>query len=168
MVDEWLQHSDDPFFAAGAGKVAVDAVYKAAVVAEDGLGKGLDTGTALLDIEKFYENMRHPLLVYKVFAQKWRMRILRVNVRVYRFPWFICIANVYLAGISPEQGIVARCTMADINVRLVCREGLASLVARTKICKFDLYYDDLTIQATGAPIEIKSWLAKAVGDADIF
>ena len=156
MVDEWLQLNDDPAFAAGPGKAAVDAVYKAAVRAENGVKKGLETGTALLDFEKFYEKMQHPTLVYKAYAQEWRMRILRVNVRAYRYPRFICIANAYLAGISPEQGIVAGCTMADINIRLVCREGLASLVAGNIFCSFDLYFDDLTIQATGGPDEIRN------------
>ena len=32
-------------------------------------------------------------------------------------------------------------------------------------CNFDLYYDDLTIQATGAPSEIQTWLANAVDGA---
>ena len=53
-------------------------------------------------------------------------RFLRVSARAYRYLRFLCIANAYLVGMVPEQGIVAGCTMADLNIRKVCREGLAS------------------------------------------
>ena len=84
VVKQWeAEHCAEAAFYGSVGRSSTDGVWHHTLVQEAASEEELVL-TAMVDLEKGYEKVRHKLMVDRVLERKFPVRILRVVVATYR------------------------------------------------------------------------------------
>ena len=103
----------DPFLAAGAGRSPVDPVWYAEIAAEVGTAEGKVASLVSLDLQAFYEHIRHEDLASRVLSLAFPLGVLRCALRAYR-----CNRHIVHQGIFRRLLHLLKASLPDAVPRL--------------------------------------------------
>ena len=148
----------------GKGRSAVDAVWRAAVLAEAAAGDGMESATNLQDMTRFYERIDHGLLAKRALQANFDPKILRVCLQAYRGPRFVRGLCQVAPGVAAHRGIPAGCPFATTFVRIYVMQLADEFCAEHPHINLDVFVDDWAIDAKGERQQVVYWLGEATKD----
>ena len=161
---EWEGRHARDYFAASAGRGALDAVWRQAAEAEAAAG-ALDQAAAVLwDLEAFYERFNYDLLVQRARESGFPLTLLRVALAAYRGARFVTQCGRAAPALFASRGVVAGCGFATTLVKVYCLEPLDGFARGRPAVALDAYIDDFTMSARGGRAEVLAGLQAAAED----
>ncbi len=151
------------YFAAGPGKSAESAAWRAALRAELATASQAESASVLWDLLKCFEHGRHTLLAEEVHAVEFPVAVARMSVEMYKSERRLVIDDAVSEPIMPTRGFMAGCSRALALIKVVMIRRMDAYVARHPRVNLDLYVDDVEMQAIGT-IRVVETLSAAVLD----
>ncbi len=88
-AEAWETENDRPFFAAAAGRGAVDVVWRQALRSEAAVASQSHAASVLTDMSKFYEHIDHDKLIERGARSGFPMPLMKVAVAAHSGPRMI-------------------------------------------------------------------------------
>ena len=147
---EWeAAHVPDPFLSAAAGRSPVDPVWRAEVAAEVSVAEGQVASLVSVDLQAFYEHIRHEDLVVRALGLSFPLAVLRCALRAYRCNRHILHLGLVSQAVASLKGIIAGCSAATSLVKAYYAEPFRAVLRRwhqQSVSLFlSVYLDDITV-----------------------
>ncbi len=162
-VRNWERRWAREYFAAGPGKSAESAAWRAALRAELAAASRAESASVLWDLLKCFEHGRHTLLAGEVHAVGFLVAVARMSVEMYKAERRLVVDEAVSEPILPTRGFMAGCSRALALIKVVMVRRMDAYVARHPRVNFDLCVDDVEMQAVGT-VRVVETLAAAVTD----
>ena len=118
-VREWEHRFNRHYFSFGAGKSAPNAIFRMLVDAEAALAKGDEAAAPFLDLEKFYENVGHAVVMRAACATGFPVTVVKLAVAMYGAQRRLTREGCASKAVSCWKGIIAGCSHATAVVKLI-------------------------------------------------
>ncbi len=164
-VRDWERRWAREYFAAGPGRSAESAAWRAAFRAELAAASRADSASVLWDLLKCFEHGRHTLLADEVHAVGFPIAVARMAVEMYKAERRLLVDEAVSGPIFPTRGFMAGCSRALALIKVVMVRRMDVFVSRHPRVCLDLYVDDVEMQAVGT-LRIADTLASAVDDLE--
>ncbi len=164
-VRDWKRKWARSYFAAGPGKSAESAAWRAALRAELAIAVNADSASILWDLLKCFEHGRHTLLAEEVHAVGFPVAVARLSVEMYRAERRLVIDDASSEPIFPTRGFMAGCSRALALIKVVMLRRMDAYISRHPRVNLELYVDDVELQAVGT-MRIVDTLAAAAKDLE--
>ncbi len=162
IADRWEVEHDRPFFAAGANRSAVDAVWRQSLRAEAATAETGATAAAILtDLEKFFEHVNHDLLLERAAKHGLPVPLVRLAFAAHSGPRMIRLRDFVAEEVYADRGIIAGCSLATTLTRVYSLDAYDDFVERCPNVNFDNFIDDNVISAEGPPESVARDLSHA-------
>ncbi len=159
-AEAWETNNDRPFFAAAAGRGAVDVVWRQALRAEAAVASQSHAASVLTDMAKFYEHIDHQKLIERGARSGFPMPLMKVAVAAHSGPRMIRMNGFVGEELHAGRGIIAGCGLATTLVKVYSLEPYDRLVKRVPDMFFDNYLDDNHVGAEGTYAHVKATVVK--------
>ena len=116
--EEWRQAHSRPFFFGSKGAGSETCVWRALAISEYAAAVGRVTCSAMFDLIKAFEYIRHGLLLENARRYQFPLPLLRFLVLCYRMPRAIRVGGVTVAPKQATRAVVPGCACADLMMRL--------------------------------------------------
>jgi hypothetical protein len=162
IADKWEAQHDRPYFAAGTNRSAIDAVWRQALRAEAATAEqGATAAAVLTDLEKFFENIDHELLLERAEKHGLPLPLVKLALAAYSGPRMIRMRDFVAEELFADRGIIAGCSLATTLTRVYALDTYDEFVRRCPEVHFDNYIDDNVISAEGPPEKVARVLGQA-------
>ncbi len=149
LVRDWERYYAREYFAAGPGKSAEAAAWRAAFRAELAAASQAESASILWDLLKCFEHGDHKRLAEKARLVGFPIAIARMAIEMYRAERRLVLDEAVSAPINPTRGFMAGCARALALVKVVMIRRVDTYVAKHPRITLDMYVDDVELQATG-------------------
>ena len=166
ICDEWEAKHDRAYFAAGAGRRPLAAVWRAALRAERGgqEARGQVCGMVCHDLESFYDNIQHDELRRAAKKHGMSETLLDTALALYTGPRFLAVDGFGASGyLYSDRGVMAGCSCCTTWAKLATIDPMDSVTEQWPNDKveIDIYIDDVAMRATGSREQVPRWLGQA-------
>ncbi len=154
QVRQWEDSLQRPYFAAGAGKSPVDAVWRQAAQAEAAVAEGEGSATVLWDLAAFFESIKRTQLWYRAKRLNFPMTVAAVAFNAYGAARLLSLGGVLSRPLIAENGIPAGCGFAMALTKAYVVEAFDRVTgAFAEIADIppilNVYVDDIAMSANG-------------------
>ncbi len=165
-VEAWEARNDRPYLAAGKERSPQDLVWRQAVRAEVAV-KG-DKGcaaTLLWDMSSFFERLNRKKLRRRLVYLDFPMPIARLAMAAYAGPRMLSMAGALTEPMFAWRGVAAGCGIAVALTRAYYIPPFDDMVLDygtmlNNTLRFDAFFDDLGVGATGSRAEVEHALVE--------
>ena len=166
IVKDWENSTTKGLgFAADCDNAAVDVVWRHACRAELAQSSSQKFAVVLWDLHKCYEMVNHSLLCDAARRHMYPLAILRLALCTYRAPRRILLNGIISREICPQAGILAGCSSATTELRLLLLDAVRLHNIRHPLINLNVYVDDVALDAVDASrIELAEKLSDAAFD----
>ncbi len=162
LADQWESTHDRPYFAAGAHRSPVDAVWRQSLRAEAAMSEeGWTAAAVLTDLDKFYEHIEHDELLERAARLGFPEPLARLALAAYGGPRMIRLKDFVAEEVYADRGVVAGCSLATTLTKVYTLEAYDHLVEQCPEAQFDNYIDDNVISAEGGKDRVVEVLTRA-------
>ena len=155
-------------FGAEEGKSPIDIVWRHSFGAECAHSTGGFFGCILWDLLKCYEKVDHHLLVAAARRHGYPLAVLRLCIYSYRSPRKIIYNSICSRCILPQCGILAGCSTATSELRLLLLDSARSHRINHPNVNLSVYIDDLALDTSASSArEVVDSIASAALDLAI-
>ena len=152
--DQWeAQHQRD-YFAAGAGRRPLAAVWRAALHAERrSSNKEQVGGMVCHDLEAFYDNIHHNVLRQAARQHGIHPTLLETALACYTGPRFVAVDGFGASGmLYTDQGVMAGCSLCTTWAKLATLDPMDAVVKQwgRRTVEIHLYIDDVVMCTYGS------------------
>ncbi len=162
LADQWESAHDRPYFAAGAHRSPVDAVWRQSLRAEAAMSEeGWTAAAVLTDLDKFYEHIEHQDLLDRAARLGFPEPLARLALAAYGGPRMIRLRDFVAEEVYADRGVVAGCSLATTLTKVYTLEAYDQFVEECPDAQFDNYIDDNVISAEGGKDRVVEVLTRA-------
>ena len=115
--EEWRQSCGRPFLFGSRGAGSETCVWRALAISEYAAAIGRVTCSALFDLIKAFEYIRHSLLLENARRYSFPLPLLRFLVLCYRMPRATRVGTVTISPKQATRAVVSSCACADLMMR---------------------------------------------------
>ena len=148
-ADEWERKHERKYFAAGSQRGAVDTVWRQALRAERGVGKGGHAAIVLTDLRKYCEYIDHKRLLRCSENTGFPMPIARVAISTYGGERRIRMGRFVGDKLFPRRSIVPGCGFAATFAKVYTLEAYDKYDRDNPEVALDNFLDDNAVSAEG-------------------
>ncbi len=165
-IDDWEAENDRHYLAAGKDRSPQDVVWRQAVRAETAVEGNNEVAANLLwDMSAFFERLDRRKLRRRVMALNFPLPIARLAMAAYTGPRMLSMAGALTKAIFAWRGVAAGCGVAVALTRVYYIPPFDHMVLDygtlfNNALKFDAYFDDLGLGATGTRSEVEHALTE--------
>ncbi len=165
-VEAWEARNDRPYLAAGKERSPQDLVWRQAARAEVAVaGDGGCAATLLWDMSSFFERLNRKKLRRRLVYLDFPMPIARLAMAAYAGPRVLSMAGALTQPMFAWRGVAAGCGVAVAFTRAYYIPPFDHMVLDfgnmlNNTLRFDAFFDDLGVGATGTRTEVEHALVE--------
>ena len=148
-ANEWERDNARSYFWGGAAKGAEQCVWHQALRSEWASGAGQCSASALLDLAKCYEKVKHGLLADKCQQHGFNAIVARLAISLYAGPRRLVANGAVSRQMCTKQGILAGCTFATTLLRVLLISSCDATALHWPSIRLGVFVDDASLQAVG-------------------
>ena len=120
-----------------------------------------DAAAFYADIEKFYENVSHEVLLREAVAVGFPLRLLKPLLALYSGPWAVVVNGAAGAILQAVGTILAGCSCATVLAKVLLHRLLARGTALYSSVQAKNVVDDVSLAAQGSACQVAALLGSA-------